>query len=123
MSQRQFERISSYFASINDLRLAKSTVTQGTSLTTGVALNGNAGSITTVSTALATRGSAKFTVSNPRVKADSIVVANVIGYTGTQGIPLAQITNVTDGNFQVNIRNLDDTDTLNGSLKIGFGLF
>ena len=99
---------------------AKPSVTQVTSITTACTINNAAGAIRTVSSTLATQGSAKFTVSNSFVKPDSLVMANIIGYTGTQGSPSTIITTVTTGSFAVTVRNLDLTNPLSGAVTVGF---
>jgi hypothetical protein len=106
--------------SAGQIALGKSSVTQLTSITTGVTLNASAGVITTVSSTLAADTSATFTITNSNVQASSLVLANVVNYSGTQGAPVLRVQNVTGGAFSVVLRNVDDTDALNGIMKIAF---
>ncbi len=82
------------------------TVTQVTSITTGVTLNTLSGQITTVSAGLATGVDATFTVTNSKVVATDVVICSTGSYAGTaDGIPVCQIEQVGAGSFDVNIRN------------------
>ena len=94
---------------------AGGTVTQATSITTGVTLSKPCGTITTVSSTLVAGADATFTVTNTLVAATDVIVANVKSYGGTaDGIPVVNVTAVAAGSFDLNIRNtgavtLDDT--------------
>ena len=102
--------------------LSKSTSTQATSLTSGVSVSTNAGFIYTFTTGtLATLGSTSFTVSNPSVTANSLISLNLNGHGGN-GVPQVSAINVTQGSFGVRIRNLDATNTMTGSLKLGYNI-
>lgn len=103
--------------------LTKGTVTQGTDINTTVILNLPAGELVTVSlTTAASTTAGVFTVTNSYVKADSLVIANVVDYTGTTGFPVIQIDDVVGGNFKVRIRNVDSAAALNGIVTIGFAI-
>lgn len=102
------------------INITKAAVTQLTSITTGVTLNAGAGVITTVSSTLAADTTASFTVTNSAVSSSSLVLANIVNYSGSQGSPDVRVQNVTNGAFTVAVRNVDDTDALNGILKIAF---
>lgn len=103
--------------------LTKGTVTQGTSISTTVILNQPAGEIVTVSlTTAANTTAGVFTVEDNYVKADSLVVANVVDYTGTTGFPVIQIDDVVAGSFKVRVRNVDSAAALNGIVTIGFAI-
>jgi len=109
-------------ATLNNVRLTRSSASQGTSLTSGVTLNSPAGFIYTFTTGtLATAGTASFTVTNSSVLADSIVFGNIQNYNGT-GLPVSRVTNVTEGSFSVKLTNADLTNGVSGSLKFGFGV-
>ncbi len=107
-------------ATLNNVRLTRSSVSQGTSLTSGVTINSPAGFIFTLTTGtLATGASASFTVTNSAVRADSIVLGDIIQYGGA-GIPTARIDSVTQGSFAMNVRNLDLTNSVAGSIKLAY---
>jgi len=98
----------------------KAAITQSTSLTSGVTINSPVGTITTISTSLATQGSLSFTCTNSAVDASKYVMANIIGYTGSSGTPSVIVDDITKGSFLVNVRNSHQTGALNGSLKLAF---
>lgn len=103
--------------------LSKGTVTQLTSITTGVALEYPAGEIATVSlTTAASTTAGTFTVTDSYVKADSLVLANIVDYTGTTGFPAILIDDVVAGSFKITVRNLDTAAALNGVVTIGFAI-
>jgi len=87
---------------INTL-LDRGTVTQATSITTGVTLNQRSGVITTVSSTLAADADAAFVVTNSYVKSDSVIVLTCLN-TGA-GIATAQISAIADGSFTVLLAN------------------
>ena len=103
--------------------LSKGVVTQASAITNAVTLNMPAGDVITVSltTALSTTAGT-FTVNNNYVKADSIVLANIIDYTGTTGFPAIFIDDVVLGSFKVTVRNLDTVNALNGIITVGFAV-
>ena len=119
---RKISVFQSDFVSANEISLKKATVTKATAITSGVTLNSPAGVITTVSSTLATNGSASFSVGNSFVKADSLVLGNIVNYSGSQGSPFARIQGVTNGSFSVAIRNVDDVNALNGAIKFGYSI-
>jgi len=103
--------------------LSKGIVTQLTSISTGVALEYPAGEIATVSlTTAASTTAGTFTVTDSYVKADSLVLANIVDYTGTTGFPAILIDDVVAGSFKVTVRNLDTAAALNGVVTIGFAI-
>ena len=96
------------------------TVTQITSITTGVTLNTNSGQITTVSSVLATGVDATFTVTNSEVAATDVVIVNTGSYGGTaDGIPVCNCSAVAAGSFDINIRNTGAV-TLDAVIVINF---
>ena len=94
--------------------------TQGESITTGVTSSNNQfGSILTVSTTLATQGSAAFSVQNAFISPDTRVISNIVGYNGT-GLPSVYVSSAGMGQFTVTLQNNSTTDALNGTVEIGF---
>ena len=83
----------------------KMSTTQSNSLTSGVTLHSPVGSINTVSTNLSTNGTLMFTCANAYVTVNNNVFANIIDYSGTSGIPLITIDNITRGTFAINVTN------------------
>lgn len=79
-------------------------VTQATNRTTGVTLNKICGTITTDDASLAAGAEATFTVTNDKVAATDVV--NVCLQTITTGTPLAFVTDVSAGSFDITISNL-----------------
>lgn len=107
---------------LNNVRLNRSNASQGTSLTSGVTINSPAGFIFTHTTGtLATGGISSFTVTNTAVRADSIVLSDIVNHAGN-GIPVAQVNSVTEGSFGIALRNIDATNTLTGSVKLAFSV-
>lgn len=106
----------------NQVTITKSSQTQGTSITTAVTHNAPAGTIKTVSTNLATGGTARFTVNNSFVQPSSLVLANITNYSvsATQGSPSVFVSNVTQGSFSIVLKNLDWTYPLGGNVSIGY---
>lgn len=100
----------------------KGSVTQETSLTSGVTLNSHCGKVVTVSTNLATGGNLAFSVSNNKVFADSLVMANIVQYTGSNGQPCIYVDDITTGSFSVHVMNGHHTVALNGGLHIAFNV-
>jgi hypothetical protein len=103
--------------------LTKGTVTQGTSVTTAVTLNQPAGELVTFSlAAIAADTTATFTVNNSYVKADSLILANVVDWTGSTGFPLIIVDDVVAGSFKISIRNVSASAALDGVLTVGFAI-
>jgi hypothetical protein len=98
----------------------KGSVTQATNLSTAVTLNSFVGTINTVSTTLATAGSSSFACNNSNVTPNSIVFATLQKYSGSNGAPKINVSNITSGSFTVNVQNVHDTAALNGVLTVGF---
>lgn len=113
-------------SNLNSIRLtSKSSITQGTSLTTAVTLDSPCGFVTTMNytagALLTTLGSAAFTVNNVHVRSDSIVHSNIVDFNGA-GIPNMRIGSIVDGSFSINLRNVDWINPLTGTIKIGFSI-
>lgn len=101
----------------------KGTVTQITSLSTGVILNTKQGIITTVSATTAGQSATSFTVTNSTVSASNMILANILDYSGTagtNGFPNVYVDDIGSGSFVVTIMNSHGTNALSGVLKIGF---
>jgi hypothetical protein len=101
---------------------AKDTATQLTSITTDVTIDSPAGTITTVNAVIAAGDTEGFDVLNSTITSTSIVIANIVDYSGvyvTQGLPGLNIQNITNGQFSVRITNAGSNGT-DGVLKINF---
>ena len=98
----------------------KSSVTQATSITTGVTLNSQTGAITTRSAATGAQSAQSFIVSNSSTNTDSIVLSNIIGYNGSTGLPQVYVDDITSGSFKIVIQNNSTSAALNGSLNVGY---
>lgn len=100
----------------------KTTVQQATSITTGVTINRPAGVISTVSATTASNTISTFTVTNAAVGASSIVLANIIDYTGNpgaHGMPGINVNNIASGSFDIHLKNPTGAP-LAGNVTIGF---
>ncbi len=115
--------VSSRNATLNTVFLTKATAAQASSVTTGVTLNSPSGFISTFSAgSIATSGSVSFTVSNSYAHPTSLILTSVNGYSGS-GIPLPDVTSVTEGSFVVNVKNLDATNAISTAVKVGYTIF
>lgn len=106
--------------------VAKANVFQATDISTGVTANGSAGVITTQTATTAAENTNYFTVTNDKVKSDSVVTAIQTSYSGSytvNGMPCIAIGNVHDGGFNIIVQNCHSTNALNGTLKIAFLVF
>jgi hypothetical protein len=107
-------------ATLNNVRLNRSSVSQGSSMTSGVTINTPAGFIFTHTTGtLATGGSVVFAVTNTAVRSDSIVLSDIVNHGGA-GIPIVRVSAVTEGSFNVSVRNIDLTNALTGSVRLAY---
>lgn len=103
----------------------KGVVTQITSISTGVVINDQTGTITTVNATLLGNTSVSFTVTNNQVLSTSVVLANITNYSGTyatDGFPQINIGAVVPGVFVIHLQNVHLTNALNGILKISFAV-
>lgn len=103
------------------------TVTQITSITTGVTLNSRRGIVTTVASTLAAGVGAAFTVTNSEVAVGDLVLVNVVGYSGnpdftTEGSPVVSVAATSAGSFTVGLVNAHGANALNGTVQIGFNV-
>ena len=102
-------------------KIQKVNVTQATSTTTGVTANGNSGTITMVSSTLASQGTEAFTVTNSSCSTDSTVMVNSVGYTGTNATAVITVgvTAIAQGSFQIRVGNGSGAP-LDGVLSIAY---
>lgn len=98
-----------------------STVTQATSITTGVTLNKMCGRITTVASTLAAAGEATFTVTNSKVTAKDIVLVSTT-YAGA-GTLQVYCSKVAAGSFDITLANLHAANALDAVVVINFAVF
>lgn len=97
----------------------KGTVTQATSISTGVTLNAQSGVITTVSlTTAADTDCGSFVVTNSKCFSNSVVQVTV--FNSGNGAPVAQVTAISNGSFTVKLRNVHSATALNSTLKVLF---
>lgn len=102
------------------ITIAKSNVTQATSITTAVLASASTGVITTVSSTLAAEGAASFTLNNPKITSSSTVFLSINNYSGNQGLPSVRVNAVSDGSCSVVLSNNHGTSALNGIVKIAY---
>jgi hypothetical protein len=86
-------------------------VTQATSISTGVTLNGLAGTITTVNAVIGTGSRESFLVTNSSVDANDLVVMSVLSVaSGGPGL-VALVTATAAGSFRVSLYNTGSNGT------------
>jgi len=105
-------------ASTSDLISDKGTITQGTSIATGVTLSVLNGIVTTVSSTLAADASASFTITNTKATTASNIQLTP-EYAGSQGVVAATVTSKSAGSFIVKLTNIG-TQALNDVIKLQF---
>lgn len=96
------------------------TVTQGTSISTGVTVNAKRGAITTVDPALAAAGEAEFVVTNSEVHPQSVVALSVRSGPGDNEHVIAAVTAVAEGSFNILLTNLAAANQADGVMVINF---
>lgn len=94
-------------------------VTQITSATTAVTVNGHVGVITTVSQTLATNTEATFTVNNSKVTANSKIFLSVQYAAASTGIASAHVSSISAGKFDIDILN-SGTASMNDVVKVHY---
>ena len=104
--------------------ITASAITQVGSITSSVTINSQVGTIKTVSTTLATQGSAIFTVHNSKVglSPDTIIMPSITNYQGV-GYPSVISSFVTQGSFNLTVINNSITNALNNTITIGYILY
>lgn len=100
----------------------RGTVTQATSITTGVTLHRARGTITTVSQTIGTGAEASFTVTNNYVDANDVVVVNLRSTSSAGGPFLVFVSAVSDGSFTITISNTSSAAAGNNTLTINFAV-
>lgn len=98
----------------------KQSVTQGSSLTTTVALDAPVGNIVCYNSTLATGGSASFTFSNSYIQSGSILFTNVQGYTGASSDFKVKVISTGSNYATLNILNGVNTGPMNGVITVGY---
>lgn len=96
------------------------TVTQGTSITTGVTLDKLNGTITTVSQTIAAGATGTFTVTNSFVDATDAVAVNLKSTSSAGGPWNCYCSAVASGSFDLTIRNDSGATAGNNTLVITF---
>jgi len=105
------------------IALPKSTVTQGTNITTGVTINAQSGVITTVSlTTAASTVAGPFVVTNSACLATSVIQATVQYANGKTGFPVCLVEAVAAGSFNIRLINVHTSAALNDVVKIHFAI-
>lgn len=110
--------VSSYTGA-NAINFGQATVSQSTSISDAVTLNGASGVITTVVPSLAAGATSSFTVTNSVVSSTSSVVVGICSYTG-DGLPYVAVTSVSSGSFTIKITNIATTGSLDSPVGISF---
>lgn len=98
----------------------RGTVTQATSISTGVTLNKLAGTITTVSQTIAAGAEASFTVTNSEVAATDVPVVALKSTASAGGPFMVAVTAVAAGSFTITITNTHATNAGDNTLVISF---
>ena len=98
------------------------TVTQGTSITTGVTLNTTSGVITMHATAIAADENIEFTVTNSTVQADSVILMTMQDENTVDNTQLVCATHtITGGSFKITVANTDSAQASSATaVKIHF---
>lgn len=107
------------------LIVQKANVSQATSITTGVTANGSSGIITTQAASTAANGASTFTLTNSAIKAESIVFAHIVAYSGTyatNGTPTIAVDTIADGSCDIVIMNGAAVNALAGTFQIAFAV-
>lgn len=99
--------------------LSKGAVTQGTSISTAVTLNQPSGEVVTVSATVAAGSATGFTLNNSYIKADSIILVNVIDNTGA-GFVAACADDIVAGSCKISLAGVVANT---GVLTIGYAIF
>jgi len=98
----------------------KNFVSQSTSITTSVTVNGTSGYIITFSQSLAANDSNIFTVNNNVCTSTSLVFLSIIGFSGSSiNLPVVSANVVNNGSFEISVNNVTAT-AYSGSITIAF---
>ena len=97
------------------------TVTQGTSITTGVTLNTTSGVITMHATAIAADENIEFTVTNSTVQADSVILMTMQDENTVDNAQLVCAHHtIAGGSFKITVANTDESASSATAVKIHF---
>ena len=98
------------------------TVTQASSITTGVTLNTTSGVITMHATAIAADENIEFTVTNSTVQADSVILLTMQDENTTDNSQLVCATHtIAGGSFKITVANTDSGQATSATaVKIHF---
>lgn len=97
------------------------TVTQITTIATGVTTNATKGVITTVAlTTAAGAAESPFVVTNSKVTATSVILTSVEYATGKTGFPTVLVEAVAAGSFGIRVLNAKAAGSLNDVIKVHF---
>lgn len=96
------------------------TVTQATSITTGVTCSTKRGTITTFDPTLAAAGEVEFTVTNTEVHPNSFVGVSVKSGPGDNEHVFAFVSSVAEGSFTIVLSNLAAANQADGAMEINF---
>ena len=104
------------------IHTATGTVTQGTSITTGVTLNATSGVITMHATAVAADENIEFTVTNSACKTTSVILVSMQDENTTDNSQLVCATHtIGNGSFKVTVANTDSAQATSATaVKIHF---
>ena len=91
-------------------------VVTGTETSGTATANGVIGQVTSEALTTAAWAEDSITISNNRVKATSVILANVEYGTATQGSPIGWVKSVSDGSFVVELTNVAASDALDGTV-------
>ena len=98
------------------------TVTQDTSISTGVTLNTKRGAITTVDPALAAAGEAEFIVTNSECHAGDVVLLSVASGPSDNEHVFVFVSTVAEGSFSIVLSNLAAANQADGAMVINFAI-
>jgi hypothetical protein len=98
------------------------TVTQITSITTGVTLDTKRGAITTFDPALAAAAEVEFVVTNNQVRAQSVVIVSVASGPADNEHVTAFVSAVSAGSFSIVLANLAAANQADGAMVINFAV-
>ena len=100
----------------------RKSVTQLTSITTGVTCHARRGTITTVALALAAAAEAEFTVTSVYCNAEDVVVICVKSGPSDNEHVMPFISSVSDGSFTVVLTNLAAANQADGAIVLNFAI-
>ena len=107
----------------NTLRVGNyGTVTQITSITTGVTVNAKRGAITTFDPALAAAAEVEFVVTNSECHAGDVVAVAVASGPSDNEHVFAFVSAVSEGSFSIVLGNLAAANQADGAMVINFAI-